>query len=175
MNHRPFEDWLLSGEPLNPAQTRDLYSHLASCPDCSALMEVNAALRTVQPASPAAGFGTRFEAKLKAQRVRQRRRAIWGIFFLGLASAGVILALALRFLPGLPDNLLELVVGGIPFLVSLFNSASIMGQIGVVFLRVATSFVPGYAWLLGAVGCALIGWLWVVIISRYVRLPQEGD
>jgi len=175
MNHRPFEDWLLSGEPLSPTQTLDLYSHLASCPDCSALMEVNAALRTAQPANPMPGFGTRFEARLNAQRTRQRQRAIWGIFFLGLASAGVILLLALRFLPEVPDTLLELVVGGIPFLISMFNSASILGQIGAVFVRVAASFVPSYAWFLAAALFVFLGWLWVVTISRYVKLPQEGD
>lgn len=174
MNHRPFEDWLLSDEPLSAAQTRDLYSHLASCPECSALMEVNVALRTAQQAQPAPGFSTRFESRLGLQRARQRRRALWGAFFLGLASAGVMLLLAVRFLPGLPDSLLKIMVGGIPFLIALFNSASLMGQIGEIFLRIAARFVPGYAWPLAALLCGLLGWLSVVTISRFVRLPQEG-
>jgi predicted anti-sigma-YlaC factor YlaD len=174
MNHRPFEDWLLNGEPLSPTQTRDLYNHLAGCPDCSALMEVNAALNLAQLAKPAPGFGARFGARLEAQRARQRRRALWGIFFLGLASAGVMLLLALRFLPGLPDTLLDLVVGGVPFILSIFNSANILGRIGAVFVRVVAGFVPNYAWFLAALLTTFFGWLWVVTISRYVRVPQEG-
>jgi predicted anti-sigma-YlaC factor YlaD len=174
MNHQPFEEWLLSGEHLSGTQTRDLYNHLANCPDCSALMEVNTALRAVQPASPAAGFGVRFQARLESQRASQRRRAGWGIFFLALASAGVMLILAVRFLPMLPDSLLNLAAGGIPALISLVASASLIGQLGAAFVRVAASLVPGYAWFAAALLCAFFAWLWVITISRFAKVPQEG-
>jgi hypothetical protein len=172
MNHRPFEDWLLSGEPLSAAQKHDLHDHLSGCDYCSALVEVNTALRTTRPAIAAPGFVTRFEARLQAQHALQRRRAFWGVFFLALASAGLILFLGLRLLPYFRISPLELLVSGVPYLVLLLNSVHALGEIGSVLIRMAASFVPGYVWVMAALFCAFFGWLWVVSISRFAKLPQ---
>jgi hypothetical protein len=172
MNHRPFEDWLLNGEPLSPVQSSELHTHLAGCEYCSSLAEVNAALRTVQVVAPAAGFSDRFETRLQGQRARQRRRAWWGLFFLGLASAGVILAAAIRWLPGVELPRLGGLIAYLPALVALFDTARAASSILSVFLHIAAGFVPGYAWALGAVLFGLLGWLWVVSISRFAEAPQ---
>lgn len=172
MNHRPFEDWLLSGEPLSSAQTSELRGHLTSCEYCSSLVEVNTALRGAQVAAPAPGFGARFEARLQAQRVRQRRRTLWGLFFLGVASAGVMIVFAVRFLPALGQPGLELLTAYVPAVVSLLNSARATSAIISVLLHITAGFVPGYAWALAAVLCGLLGWLWVVSISRFAPAPQ---
>lgn len=172
MNHRPFEDWLLSGEPLSAAQKHDLHDHLGGCEYCSALVEVNTALRTTRPAAAAPGFVTRFEARLQAKQARQRRRTIWGVFFLALASAGLILFLSLRLLPYFRSSPLDLLVSELPYLVSLLNSAHALGEIGSVLIRMAASFVPGYVWMMAALFCAFFGWLWVVSISRFAKVHQ---
>jgi hypothetical protein len=172
MNHRPFEDWLLSSEPLSRAQATELRSHLASCEYCSALVEVDAALRGAQVAAPAPGFGARFEMRLQAQRARQRRRTLWGLFFLGLASAGVILVLSVRFLPAIGQPSLELITAYVPALISLLNSARATSTIVSVLLRITAGFVPGYAWVLAAALCGLLGWLWVLSISKFAPAPR---
>jgi hypothetical protein len=172
MNHRPFEDWLLSGDPLSAAQMHDLHEHLNACDYCTALGEVNTALRASRPASPAGGFVPRFEARLQLQQARQRKRTFWGVFFLVLASAGLIIALALRFIPYFRQDLLGLVVAWVPYLVSLFTSADVIGKIGAVLIGIVAGFIPAYAWVLAAFLSALFGWLWVVSISRFAKLPQ---
>ena len=171
MNHQPFEGWLLSGGPLSAAQQRDLHDHLNACDSCTALAEVNTALRAPQPASPAQGFVHRFEARLQLQRAGQRKRTFWGMFFLGLASVGLIIALSLRLLPYFRQDLLELVVAWVPYLVALFNSGIALGEIAAVLIRIAAGLVPTYAWALAALLFGFLGWLWVVSISKFAKLP----
>lgn len=172
MNHRPFEDWLLGGDQLSAAQMSDLHDHLSACDYCTALAEVNTALRASRPASPAGGFVPRFQARLQLQQARQRRRTFWGVFFLALASVGLITALALRSLPYFRQDLVGSVVAWVPYLVSLLNSADVVGEIVAVLFGIAAGFIPAYAWVLAALLAALFGWLWVVSISRFAKLPQ---
>jgi hypothetical protein len=175
MNHRPFEDWLLSGETLSSAQSSELRSHLAGCEYCSALAEVNTALRGVQVAAPAAGFSERFSLRLGEQRARQRRRAWLGLFFLALASAGVILAAAIRWLPELMLPHLGALIAYVPAVIALFDTAQAISSILAVFVRIAAGFVPGYAWAVAAVLCGLLAWLWVVSISRFADAPRTQE
>jgi hypothetical protein len=175
MNHRPFEDWLLSGEPLTPAQTADLHDHLAACETCTALVEVNTALRNVRVAAPAQGFTGRFQTRLAQQRARQRWRTVWGLFFLALAAAGVIGVLALRFAPPLAGLRLDLLPAYLSALVSLWFTAVAFGETLSVFLRIAAGLVPGYIWVLAAAILGLLSWLWVSSISRFAPNPiPEG-
>ena len=53
MNHRPFEDWLLDNAALTPDQKRQLQTHLQTCSSCTAIAEVNLALKSVRLAEPA--------------------------------------------------------------------------------------------------------------------------
>jgi hypothetical protein len=53
MNHRPFEDWLLDDQPLNPSQKRELDTHLRACKVCSGIAESNLALRSARVIAPA--------------------------------------------------------------------------------------------------------------------------
>ena len=172
MNHQPFEDWLLSGDQLSAAQRHDLHDHLNGCEYCTALAEVNTALRATRPASPRDGFASRFEARLQLQHTQQRRRTFWGLFFLALASAGLIFALALRVLPYFREDLLGVAVAWLPYLVSLFNSANVIGEIVAVLIGIVAGLIPAYAWALAALLGAFFGWLWVVSISKFAKLPQ---
>ncbi len=74
MNHQPFEDWLLNDKLIDPKQKLELDAHLRMCADCSALAETGVALRSVKKISPAAGFTTRFQARLALQKAADRRR-----------------------------------------------------------------------------------------------------
>jgi anti-sigma factor RsiW len=48
MKHRPFEDWLLDDQPLDPTQKRELNAHLRACNACRAIAESNLALRSAR-------------------------------------------------------------------------------------------------------------------------------
>src|SRR5215210_4421448 len=78
MKHQPFEDWLLNDKLIDPKQKLELDAHLRICSYCSALAETGKALHTVKKVSPAAGFSARFQARLAAQRVAERRRRLGG-------------------------------------------------------------------------------------------------
>ncbi len=78
MNHQPFEEWLLNEKLISPKQKLELDAHLRICSYCSALAETGKALRTVKKVSPAAGFSTRFQARLAVQKAAERRRKRWG-------------------------------------------------------------------------------------------------
>ncbi len=74
MNHQPFEEWLLSEKLIDPKEKLELDAHLRTCSYCSALAETGQALRVVKKASPAAGFTTRFHARLAMQKAADQRR-----------------------------------------------------------------------------------------------------
>jgi hypothetical protein len=50
MDHRPFEDWLLEDKVLIPDEKRALNAHLRDCTSCTALAEVDLALKSVRVA-----------------------------------------------------------------------------------------------------------------------------
>ena len=77
MNHQPFEEWLLNEKLISPKERLDLDAHLRICSYCSALAETGKALRTVKRVAPAAGFSTRFQARLAMQKAADRRRKRW--------------------------------------------------------------------------------------------------
>jgi len=74
MDHRPFSDWLLENKHLTAEEKQSLKTHLQACTSCSALAEVDLALKSVKLAAPAEGFSDRFQVRLAAQRKTARQR-----------------------------------------------------------------------------------------------------
>jgi hypothetical protein len=98
MNHQPFEEYLLSKEPLNQEQEADLRQHLQQCPACANLscawQEVELELKQTAQAAPARGFGERWQARLAEKRAQQQRRVAWWVIGVNLGVAvGIFLAL----------------------------------------------------------------------------------
>ena len=77
MNHQPFEEWLLNDKNLNPAEKRELDLHLRTCSHCTALTETSLVLRSASVVAPATGFTLRFQQRLAAQKIAERRRRLW--------------------------------------------------------------------------------------------------
>jgi hypothetical protein len=106
MNHQPFEDWLLSKEPITPEQETELRQHLHDCPDCTNLaftwQAVAQELERAPQAAPAPGFGNRWQARLAEKRAQKQRRFTWWVIGLNLSAAlGIFLALNLHRLSSL--------------------------------------------------------------------------
>jgi hypothetical protein len=74
MNHQPFEDWLLNDQPLTPIEKRDLDAHIRTCKYCAVLAQSSLELRSVRMVSPMPGFAGRFQKRLAARRIADRRR-----------------------------------------------------------------------------------------------------
>jgi hypothetical protein len=85
MEHQPFENWILSGDPLTPTQTMDLNNHLAICSHCLTIKEgisgVEVLIKSAAFESPSPGFTRRFQI-MAAQREEEARR-LQSYFFLG--------------------------------------------------------------------------------------------
>ena len=98
MDHRPFEGWLLDHKKLAAGEKRQLEAHLQVCSSCSALAEVNLALKSVTLAAPSAGFTDRFQVRLAAQKKALRRRNFWGFILLTISVLSVLTFIAWPFI-----------------------------------------------------------------------------
>jgi hypothetical protein len=172
MNHRPFEDWLLTEEPLTSQQKRELNAHLQTCHSCSAMVEVNLAFRSVRQAEPAAGFVDRFQVRLVAQRKAMRRRNVVGFAILVLSVVGLLMGLAWPVLKAAVESPVDLLGSWLSSLVNLWASLQVLFHAGSVLFRVAPGFVPGYIWAI--LLFALTGWsvVWVFSLKKFTRVSQ---
>jgi hypothetical protein len=174
MDHRPFEDWLLENKALNSNEKRQLNEHLRSCTSCSALAEVDLALKTVKLAEPAAGFTGRFQVNLEARKQALRRRNIWGFFILTVSVLGVLAWFAWPFLSHLFQSPVNMLASWLTSLLSLWAAFMALLAGGQTLLKVVPGFVPGYVWMILLVIAG--GWslIWVLSIMKFVKLPQQG-
>lgn len=172
MNHRPFEDWLLDDQPLDPTQKRELDAHLRTCETCRAIAESNLALRSARLVAPAPGFSARWQERLVLARRAQRRRTLLGTLFF---SIGGLLLLAILAGPmlisviGSPADWISAIVMGALF---AYTTTMAVAEAGSVLLRVLPAFVPPFMWLVLLSTLSGLGLLWSVSIWRLVRKPQ---
>jgi len=172
MNHRPFEDWLLNEQPLTPEKKRDLQVHLQDCAHCTALAEVNLELRSVKMAAPAAGFTLRFQKRLAAQRVLERRNRLVGAAILSAGGLGLAAWYAAPYLIRFVGSPAEWISAGVGFLLTLLSMARAIGDIGSILFRVLPGFIPPFAWLVLISAFCGLGLLWAVSIWRFTRFPR---
>jgi len=172
MNHRPFEDWLLNNQPLTPTEKLDLDAHVRACPHCAALAESGIELRSVRMVPPAPGFTVRFQQRLAAQRIAERRRRLWGLVVLLVGGGALLLWLTAPFLLALissPAQWITLVIG---YLLFILTSMQTLGEIMLVFLRVVPGFIPPFVWMVIVSALAGLGLLWTVSIWRFGRFQR---
>lgn len=172
MNHQPFENWLLNDQPLSHEEKRELDSHLRGCQYCTNLAETGLALHATHMVSPAPGFANRFQARLEAQRIAQRRRNLWGVILFTCAGLGLIAWLAAPLLGQIassPAEWFSLLVGLVLFVIS---SVQALVEIGMLLLHVAPGFIPPYLWMIPASGIAGLVLLWTISIWRLTRASQ---
>ena len=175
MNHRPFEDWLLNDQPLNPDQKRELQSHIQDCVHCAALAEVNLELHSVKMASPAAGFTKRFEVRLAAQRVRERRNRLVGVLILTLGGLGL---LGWFFAPYLIQFLASpagWITAFVNFFLTLFDMLRAIGDIGSIFLRILPGFIPPFGWMIILSTLGGFALLWAISLWRFTRFVKGAQ
>ena len=172
MNHQPFELWLLEDRTLEPEQSRALQSHLQTCVHCSALAETGVQLKSARLAGSPAGFTARFQQRLIAHRVAERRRRLWGILIFvagGLSLLAWLGSPVLARLTASPAEWIALILSYIFFFVSALQALS---EVGFVLLRVAPGFIPPFAWMVFASALAGMGLLWVISIWRLTYVPR---
>ena len=166
MNHRPFEDWLLENQSLTPDQNQDLNNHLKICTSCKALTEVDLMLKAPQMAGPQAGFTDRFQFKLAAEKHLLRKRQRWGLGILGLISFITLGFVVVQLLSIWQNYPAEILVRWVTWWITLFSSFKTFGTIGLVFLKVASDFIPLPMWLGIIGGSFLLVLIWVTSLWK---------
>jgi len=172
MNHRPFEDWLLGDQRLDPAQKRELDTHLRECNTCTAIAEANLALRSARLVTPAPGFSVRFQDRLAQARAAQRRRTFLGSMLFAVGGLVLLAALAgptLFSFVGSPAEWLALFLNGALFTYSMLVAVV---EASPVLFRVLPGFMPPFIWLVVLSAISGLGLLWSVSIWRIARVPQ---
>jgi len=172
MKHRPFEDWLLEDQPLDPTQKRELNAHLRSCNACRAIAESNLALRSVRVIAPAPGFSARWQERLVLARRAQRRKTLLGTLFFSLGGLILLALLAgplLVSLIGSPAEWIALMVQAFLF---IYTMTLAITEAGSIILRVLPDFLPPFVWLVLLSTLSGLGLLWSVSIWRLMRRPQ---
>jgi hypothetical protein len=172
MDHRPFEDWLLNNQTLSVPEKRQLDAHLQGCSSCSALAEVNLALKSVTMAAPAAGFTDRFQVRLAAQKNALRRRNFWGFLVLTLSVLSVLTFISWPVITRLLQSPVDLLASWLGSLLSFWASLDAMAHAGFVLFRIVPGFIPTYIWTV--VLFAACGWslLWVFSLIKFSKFPQ---
>jgi hypothetical protein len=169
MNHQPFEDWLLDDKLIDPKQKLELDAHLRVCSYCSALAETGRALRSVKVISPSAGFTTRFQTRLAAQKLAERRRRLWGSILFTLGGFAMLMWLAGPYIASFfasPATWITSLIGWGVFLITTLQA---IAQAGSVILRVMPSFLTPFGLMVLVSAFAGIGLLWTVSIWRFAR------
>lgn len=172
MNHRPFEDWLLDDQPLDPTQKRELDAHLRTCKVCSAIAESNLALRSARVVAPAPGFSARWQERLVLARRAQRRRTLLGTLFFSLGGLLLLALLAGPLLVSLIGSPAEWITSMVHALLFVYTTSMAVAEAGSVILRVLPGFMPPFVWLILLSTLSGLGLLWSVSIWRLMRRPQ---
>jgi anti-sigma factor RsiW len=170
MNHRSFEEWLLSGETLSAEEEKSLQDHLATCNSCPPLAEAwklaAREIKQVPAVHPRAGFTQRWELRLQEVRYERQRRVTFillGLFILG--AIGLAYLSVVEKYQGLP-SLLDL-VGGMVFS-STAGLAWVQRASGTVeaIVRAIPTPVSILFWFVGASTLFLWTLVWIVTLWK---------
>jgi len=172
MNHQPFEEWLLNDKNLTPVETRELDLHLRTCTPCTALSATGLALRSAPVASPAAGFTLRFQQRLAARKLAERRHKLWGMIILLVSGLCLVGWFTAPYLFAFFSSPVEWVMAAIGYFLFIVISLQALTEVMTVLLRMTAAFISPYVWMVLVSTLAGLGLLWTISIWRFSRKPQ---
>ncbi len=172
MNHQPFEEWLLNDKNLTSAEKRELDLHLRTCINCTALSATGLALRSANVVAPATGFTFRFQQRLAAQKVAERRRRLWGMLVLIVGGLGLLSWFAAPYLYAFLSSPVEWVAVAISYFLFVITSVQVLTQAMTVLAHILPDIIPAYMWMVLISALAGFGLLWTISIWRFSRTPQ---
>lgn len=172
MDHRPFEGWLLNNQVLTVDEKRQLHAHLQVCSSCSALAEVNLALKSVKMAAPADGFTDRFTIRLEARKKSIRRRNFAGFLLLAVFVLGALTLISWPIITGIAQSPVDLLVSWFGAVLSFWISLEAMAHAGFLLFKIVPDFIPIYFWIIFMVAACGWGLLWVFSFIKLTKISQ---
>ena len=172
MNHQPFEEWLLNDKNLTSAEKRELDLHLRMCTHCTALSATGLALRSANVIQPVPGFAMRFQQRLAAQKIAERRRKLWGMMVLTLGGVGLLGWLAAPYLVAIIASPVEWITATIGYFLFVISSLQALTEVMTVLVRILPDLIPPYIWMVLISALAGFGLLWTISIWQFSRTAQ---
>ena len=180
MGHQPFENWLLSEEPLTPDQVQVLQAHMKTCGVCRQLSVDWAAVKqlfgSAAALTPAPGFSTRWLARQALENVHEKRRKHLGQsirFFLINAVSAVTLFILIAFqLYRSFDTPLDVFLVGVDQFKSILHFFKAIQEILLAVFRVMASLIPSEGWIFMVVLVGLMSLAWIATLRR-LMIPRR--
>jgi len=172
MDHRPFEDWLLENKVLAADEKRQLNLHLRNCSSCTALAEVDLALKSTRMVEPATGFVDRFQVRLARRKKALRQRNVWGFLILTVSVVASLVWLGWPVLTDVVRSPVNWLASSLSSLLSLWATLQALFHAGAGIFKVVPGFLPTYVWMV--VLFVAGGWclLWVFSLMKFTKFPQ---
>lgn len=182
MSHLPFEEWLLSDEPLSTEQSQALLAHLKTCLACrelsAAVSQVVHLFRIVPPLAPAAGFVARWQERLAAQELREQERKYWrqswGFLLSSALIAGVLfLLLAMQFLLVF-ESPTQLLLAGVYRVTEFYTFINAIQEVLTTLIATLISIVPPTYWAVMAAAIGLLSLLWLFSLHQLILIRRTS-
>jgi predicted anti-sigma-YlaC factor YlaD len=181
MSHQPFDNWLLSEEPLSVDDERTLREHLADCEHCRELedawLEVASLFAEVPEVDPAPGFVNRWQATLEtdqaALRAVRHRWQSWIV--LVLIANGAVLALLLMGVQlfNTYDSVTDWILSWVYKAATAMMLATGFRNVFATLFRTLTQVVPTGWWIGIALTLIVSTLLWIFSMSKLSSLPRR--
>ncbi|MDD5370007.1 MAG: zf-HC2 domain-containing protein [Anaerolineaceae bacterium] len=179
MNHLPYEEWLLSDEPLSPEQQMRLEEHLSSCEACQQLADawqsLANVLRVIPEVAPTPGFAQRWQARQLQRRTAQHRHITWIVLLLCISgSFATLLGLALPQVGGLstPIKMISTLLHSTSLLLGSFQD--IQAVLGAIFTHVPLG-IPVLLWMIVSMSVAVWSVIWFAFIWRLPKFKRSQN
>lgn len=181
MNHQPFEEWLLSEDPLSTEDKESLELHLKTCKQCSELLSawhgVKSLFVEAPVVEPKPGFVDRWTNRLEVEKqvdrvVRHRWQSVIMLILFANVITGLVILLGTQFFTSI-ESPISLVLSGISRLVSTVALLNAIQNVSGLLLRTILNIVPVGVWAL--IGLGLIGSIvtWIISITSLSMLPRR--
>lgn len=169
-NHKPYEDWVLDPDGLQPEQARSLQEHLQTCEICQgvadALREVEHTLRSEEVLSPAPGFASRWQARLIAERRRSQRRQTFVAMCFSLGGGMMLLSLLLIGIVPLVTNPYAVLWSAFSQAAQSYALLTGMGEALATLTRIMFGIIPPTMWVAILVALGSLFALWIILLQR---------
>ena len=174
MNHKHFEDLLLSDKPLSPDESYELQEHLQKCAQCRNLKEnlesVETLFATTPELEPRLGFSNRWRERLAIEKKTEVifRNRWQSLILLVLIGNGLLIALfILGFqFSGYFLNPSQLLLSMIARFTSIYTALNIILEIILVLFQTIPGVFPPIFWIMSLTLMMVTCFLWFVLLNR---------
>lgn len=180
MDHRPYETWLVSEEPLSPDDEKKLHEHIATCESCRQLSiswgEVHYFFQELPMEKPSPAFTIRWKSRLSefsaGEIARREKRASW--IFVAVSAGAAIFSLAVmmaQFFSTIQAPI-QLFISGVTLIAGFLNLASAIQIVFIPFIELVILSVPSFWWLFIPITACLLT-LALIFSAKQILSPRR--